>query len=220
MELPVTWEQPMLLLGCNFLLKPKYLLFYKAPPRQFQPPKCKLTPSENKFGPGWFFRVLSNSSIIGGEGPKWVCALFPLHDKQMLHPRRTEPWSWNSKQSGLREGFVSSLWHACAHALATQLSHAPPDRFPFLTECPIFVQSFSSNPSGFGCNFFLQLEASCLQLSFFACSCVWELFNLQWEFFTYNWRCYAYNWSLCAYSRKLWVTSTSTNCNQTAQLKL
>ena len=34
--------------------------------------------------------------------------------------------------------------------------------------------------------FCLQLEASCLQLSFFVYSCVWELFCLQFELFTNN----------------------------------
>ena len=36
----------------------------------------------------------------------------------------------------------------------------------------------------FGCgSFCLQLEASCLQLSFFADSCVWEFFCLMFELF-------------------------------------
>ena len=67
-----------------------------------------------------------------------------------------------------------------------------------------------------GMQFFcLQLEASCLQLSFCACSCVWELFCLQSEFFfAYNSSFFAYSLSFFAYSGKVCLRSTSTDCKQ------
>ena len=55
--------------------------------------------------------------------------------------------------------------------------------------------------------FCLKLEASCLQLSFFAYSCVWELFCLQFELFCLQ-------LSFFAYSGKGHLTSTSTDRKQ------
>ena len=47
--------------------------------------------------------------------------------------------------------------------------------------------------------FCLQLEASCLQLSFFAYSCVFELFYLQLELFCLQSKFFTYNLSFFAY---------------------
>ena len=53
-----------------------------------------------------------------------------------------------------------------------------------------------------GCSFFgLQLKASCLQLSFFAYSCVWVLFCLQFELFDLQFGLFC-------------LTSTLTDCKQ------
>ena len=42
-------------------------LFYKAPPRQFQPPKCKLTPSKIQIGEGIFLCIVIQKLQIGGR---------------------------------------------------------------------------------------------------------------------------------------------------------
>ena len=58
-----------------------------------------------------------------------------------------------------------------------------------------------------GCRFFLQLGASCLQLSFFAYSCVWQ-------FIAYNWSFSTYSWSFFAYGGKVHLINTSTDGKQ------
>ena len=42
-------------------------LFYKAPPRQFQPPKCKLTPSKIQIVEGRFLCISIQKLQIGGR---------------------------------------------------------------------------------------------------------------------------------------------------------
>ena len=42
-------------------------LFYKAPPRQFQPPKCKLTPSNIQIVEGRFLCISIQQLQIGGR---------------------------------------------------------------------------------------------------------------------------------------------------------
>ena len=44
-------------------------LFYKAPPRQFQPPKCKLTPSKIQIVEGRFLCISIQKLRIGGRQP-------------------------------------------------------------------------------------------------------------------------------------------------------
>ena len=59
--------------------------------------------------------------------------------------------------------------------------------------------------------FCLQLVASCLQLSFFAYCCVWELFCLQFEIFAYSSSFVAYSWASLL---TICLRSTSTDCKQ------
>ena len=69
------------------------------------------------------------------------------------------------------------------------------------------------------CSFCLQLEGSCLQLSFVAYSCVRELYYLQWqlepfclwlELFCLQLK----SWSLCAYNGKVRLISILMDCKQ------
>ena len=46
-------------------------LFYEAPPRQFQPPKCQLTPSKNKLGRGDFCAILHKNCRVRGFAKGW-----------------------------------------------------------------------------------------------------------------------------------------------------
>ena len=55
--------------------------------------------------------------------------------------------------------------------------------------------------------FCLQLEASCLQLSFFAYSCVWQFFAYNLSFFMYSW-CFCLQSSFFAYSGKVCLPRT------------
>ena len=66
--------------------------------------------------------------------------------------------------------------------------------------------------------FCLQLEASCLQLSFFAYSCVWELFCSQFEVFYLQFELLCVQLSFFAYSGKVCLRSISADCKQRAQL--
>ena len=51
--------------------------------------------------------------------------------------------------------------------------------------------------------FCLQMEAPCLQLSFFPYNCVWGVFADIWSFFAYNWSLFTYNWSFLTYSKNV-----------------
>ena len=71
--------------------KPKVLpfwgvpLFYKAPPRQFQPPKCKLTPSNMYIGEGRFFVTLYQKLQVGGrQFTSWRATMYILEAEIVL----------------------------------------------------------------------------------------------------------------------------------------
>ena len=63
-------------------------------------------------------------------------------------------------------------------------------------------------------HFCLQLEASCLQWSFFTYSDSWEHFWLQFELFKLHFELLCLQLSLFAYSGKVCLRSTSVHCKQ------
>ena len=62
--------------------------------------------------------------------------------------------------------------------------------------------------------FCLQLEASCLQLRFFAYNCAWELLCLQLELVNLQFELFCLQLSFFAYNGKVFLRSTSTDCKQ------
>ena len=62
--------------------------------------------------------------------------------------------------------------------------------------------------------FGLQLEASCLQWSFFTYSRQFSFFTHSWSFFAYSFSFFTYSWSFFAYSGKVRLIRASRDCKQ------
>ena len=118
-----------------------------------------------------------------------------LRKQQARHYRR-----WDDGQDGstrvCRQG-----WNSVQSLLAFSMRVSTIERHKYT--CSKHRESGVLVEAGQGCDFFAyQLEASCLQMSFFAYNCVFELLCLQFELFYLQFELFGLQLSFFAYSGK------------------